>query len=144
MMVVVVGIVTVVVASEPPRLCKPGEWSDNAATRFTVLSLFLYHPFVFPLFTLGLSHALSRPLSYHLQLSGLPRVLPPPPPVVLFLSCHPRARARASLSRLCRVAFPNGCIHLEGNPREAIISVKRARMKGWVQHGETEEGNNVH
>lgn len=41
---------TVVVASEPPRLCKPGEWSDNAATRFTVL----YHPFCLsPLYPLA-------------------------------------------------------------------------------------------
>lgn len=46
---------TVVVASEPPRLCKPGEWSDNAATRFTVL----YHPFCLtPLCSRSLARAL--------------------------------------------------------------------------------------
>lgn len=57
-MVVVVVVVVVkaveVVASEPPQLCNPGEWSDNAATGFTVL----YHPFCLsPLPSLSLARA---------------------------------------------------------------------------------------
>lgn len=53
-MVVVVVKAVEVVASEPPRLCNPGEWSDNAATGFTVL----YHPFCLsPLPSLSLARA---------------------------------------------------------------------------------------
>lgn len=68
----------VVVASEPPRLCNPGEWSDNAATGFTVL----YHPFCLsPHSSLSLPRpAIPRhPPPSHLQLSGTPLLHPRPP-----------------------------------------------------------------
>lgn len=103
-------IVTVVVASEPPRLCKPGEWSDNAATRFTVL----YHPFCLsPLYPRSLARALAP---FH-TICNFPATLRLSP---VFPS-HPNrsdsslstflSTPRLSLSHLCaRRCIPDGCI----------------------------------
>lgn len=70
--VVVVVKAVEVVASEPPRLCNPGEWSDNAATGFTVL----YHPFCLsPLSSLSLARAA---VPFH-PICNFPAFQPPAP-----------------------------------------------------------------
>lgn len=121
---------TVVVASEPPRLCEPGEWSDNAATRFTVL----YHPFCLsPLYSRSLAARALAPFHTICNFPASP-VFPlrQPPGVVLFLCTFLRASLFISPMRDRRaVAFRFQRVHayFEGNPREAIIVVKRARIE---------------
>lgn len=93
-MVVVVKAVEVV-ASEPPRLCNPGEWSDNAATGFTVL----YHPFCLsPLPSLSLARA-AVPFHPICNFPAFRAFLVSPPPThslypLVFIRRHTSRRTR--------------------------------------------------
>lgn len=95
-------------------------------------SQFSTTPFVFPLFTLAVSRTRPRPLSYHLQLSGLPRLSPPafhPHPAAtaaLFLPFYPRGLLSHFYVRL-----PLQSQRMRPS-RQEIVIVKRADRNARV------------